>query len=117
MTGVLFAVVFVDTVVMGDTFRVRDAALTVLIGAALVSETRRGRPFGSAGAGVLGDLEVPVLRIEVVDVVETFLDRVTESRGVIFSRGVLNVDSRVEAPLLLLDIDTFESEDVGREDG
>lgn len=112
--GALFVPgVFEDAAVAGETFRTREAALAVLVEATVASDARRGRPFGSAGTTAFGDLElVAVLRTDVVDAVEIFLAR---DAGLIFSRGVLDERSRVDVPLLLLVIETFESEEVGRE--
>lgn len=116
--GALLAGVRVDEVVdaevLGDTFRAaaaaRDAAVAEANEPTVVSDARRGRLFGSVGTGGLGDLEfVAVLRTEVVDVVDTVLDR-----GTADSRDVFGMDSRVDTELLVLETDAFEREDVGR---
>ena len=69
--------------------------------------------LGSEGAVTIrGDRDVPVLRIEILEVVEAvdiFLDLAIESREVMLSLGVLNAD--VESSFGL-NSDAFEREEV-----
>ena len=71
--------------------------------------------LGNEGAVTIrGDRDVPVLRIETLDVVEAvdiFLDLAIESREVMLSLGVLNADGESSFGL---DSDAFEREEVER---
>ena len=93
------------------------AAPAVVVELTLASDNLRLRTgaLGSEGAVTIrGDRDVPVLRIETLDVVEAvdiFLDLAIESREVMLSLGVLNPD--VESSFGL-DSDTFEREQVKR---
>ena len=89
------------------------AAPAVVVELTLASESPRllTGALGSEGAVTIwGDRDVPVLRIETLEVVEAvdiFLDLSIESREVMLSLGVLNPD--VESSLGL-DRDAFERE-------
>ena len=92
-------------------------ALAAVVEFTLASESLqlRMRALGNEGAVTIrGDRNVPVLRIETLEVVEAvdiFLDLPIESREVILSPGVLNAD--VESSFGL-DSDAFEREEVER---
>ena len=107
------AVVVVDVV---EIRRFRTA-LAAVVEFTLASESLqlRMRALGNEGAVTIrGDRNVPVLRIETLEVVEAvdiFLDLAIESREVMLSLGVLNAD--VESSFGL-DRDAFEREEVER---
>ena len=110
------AVVVVDVV---EIRRFR-AAPAVVVELTLASDNLRllTGALGSEGAVTIrGDRNVPVLRIETLEVVEAvdiFLDLAIESREVMLSLGVLNPD--VESSFGL-DSDAFEREEVERTGG
>ena len=107
------AVVVVDVVEI-RRFRAAPAVVVELTPASDNLRLLTGA-LGSEGAVTIrGDRDVPVLRIETLDVVEAvdiFLDLAIESQEVMLSLGVLNPD--VESSFGL-DSDAFEREEVGR---
>ena len=112
----LAAVVAVVVVYVVEMRRFR-AAPAVVVELTLASDNLRLRTgaLGNEGAVTIrGDRDVPVLRIETLEVVEAvdiFLDLAIESREVILSLGVLNPD--VESSFGL-DSGAFEREEVER---
>ena len=116
---VFFWPVAVVAVVVVDVVEIRRfrAAPAVVVEFTLASDNLRLRTgaLGNEGAVTIrGDRDVPVLRIETLEVVEAvdiFLDLPIESREVMLSLGVLNAD--VESSFGL-DSDAFEREEVER---